>query len=653
MSEKLVLSPLYTRPDLLQSSESTLEEVVAFLAERDGACDWDTFCEHFQMPVNSDPDEWLRQRLATDTKRFLAHEANVYFIKFVRYSELQLERDEKPDYSTPPDEITVFRLFRVCSDYNSRGCNSSKPNHHCNFLHLCQKFVEGSCPNERVCKLNHRLTARVFESVAAFRAWDDQRLVRFLRHCHPQVCEEYNTMLCTASNCTKLHVCNDYLWDRRCSALPSGECLRSHSLKDTHNARVFLRYGVRDMVYNRRLEHMLPTLIMRYVDERHQNTSLAAAPLEAPLSRQVAKVQPMNNMYGSRLRASPLTLSQTQAASTSGDLFAVATVVNSRANIASPPTVKSSDSCATQMAAREYAPLAQADAGTAQKPPSTFKEKLAMQNQQMLAGLKLITPTIKPSAPQSLLEVTIPNVAPPPSAPQPQAHPQPVRSMPSVIASVERGIAKLSVTVPGASDAAREGQSAAAAPRSGVQAQLASQRFELNARTSAPPLVPPPPVASEPTKAAPRSQTQTAPPESARTLPLAFQHPNPNQTPNLNQPQAPASDKKASDQPPAPHPVAAVSSPPPAPPPAASAYAAGVCTASGSKKKPFLCERHMREVCEHEATPGDCEFFHLDSALSECGGVGGGGDGDDDRVVPLNYLWQYCVPTEFSQGEQF
>lgn len=59
----------------------------------------------------------------------------------------------------------------------------------------------------------------------------------------------------------------------------------------------------------------------------------------------------------------------------------------------------------------------------------------------------------------------------------------------------------------------------------------------------------------------------------------------------------------------------------------------------------------MREVCEHEASPGDCEYLHVDS--SEFAGGSGEVDEGEDSVMPLNYIWQYCVPPEYSQGEQF
>jgi hypothetical protein len=121
----------------------------------------------------------------------------------------------------------------------------------CSYLHLCRRFVLGTCQFGERCRFGHDLGDEHNSRVAGQNGLDalcsDKRaLLELVRCSNPTVCSAHNDAGCRGcsdpDSCLKLHVCNDFL-HKKCLLLET-ECELGHDLFRDRNKKLLALYGI-------------------------------------------------------------------------------------------------------------------------------------------------------------------------------------------------------------------------------------------------------------------------------------------------------------------------------------------------------------------------------------------------------------------------
>lgn len=147
------------------------------------------------------------------------------------------------------DEIICLRLqIKVCSGHLNNGCTNKSS---CCSLHICPRHLQGICRNVN-CALGHKITSRHNAMVLDdfnFNDIPEQDILRVLSlsvpnlyasH-HLKICNDYNGKKCQRTNCSDLHICQDYLITFKCD---TKYCPLDHSFQTKTNTQILESHGI-------------------------------------------------------------------------------------------------------------------------------------------------------------------------------------------------------------------------------------------------------------------------------------------------------------------------------------------------------------------------------------------------------------------------
>ena len=154
---------------------------------------------------------------------------------------------------------TTQRHLMLCSYYFEGKCDEGN---YCKRLHLCKEFLINfkKCP-KNICRFGFshdpfdENNAKIIAS-----KWSDtdaKKIISFLRESFPCLCKNYEKEGCKDGNCKRLHICEDYLFNK----CKSNDCFLSHKITDEHNSNVFKRYNLADLS-KKSMAYILPNILI-------------------------------------------------------------------------------------------------------------------------------------------------------------------------------------------------------------------------------------------------------------------------------------------------------------------------------------------------------------------------------------------------------
>ena len=235
-----------------------------------------------------------------------------------------------------PDSVNMYHYVRVCGHWQQNRGNCH--NKTCDHLHLCRDWLVDACAAGPKCSLGHSFASTQVDMLPFPPNWSVEQFRRFVRECHPIVCEDYNTAGgCQRSEYLKLHLCNSFLLNR-CAG-----CTRSHDLSVPSCFPVYKQFGIQDLpaVLSPHLFRWLLIPIVRpSSDEASTVAASAACSASMNIPPAAAHRAPVNDLDSAKDCRKPL-------AGIDNSLAAGFNVLNLKVSLGSAADLKSTESSAS------------------------------------------------------------------------------------------------------------------------------------------------------------------------------------------------------------------------------------------------------------------------------------------------------------------
>ena len=260
------------------------ESVVKFLIQRGGLCSWPQLRLFFALPAGITFKEF-EKHLMTIAKIDVSYSGR--YPKFIHGLNHNTGHS-----SNDPDSVNMYRYVRVCGHWqHNRGKCHNKT---CDHLHACRDWLVDKCVAGPKCPLSHSFDSTQVDMLPFPLNWSVEQFRRFVRECHPTVCEDYNTAGgCHRSECFKLHLCNAFLL-----GLCAG-CTRSHDLSAPSCFPVYKLFGIQDLpalLYPQLFRWLLMPVVRASSDEASTVAASAACAASMNIPPAAAHEAPVNDL---------------------------------------------------------------------------------------------------------------------------------------------------------------------------------------------------------------------------------------------------------------------------------------------------------------------------------------------------------------------